>query len=360
LNGSPPKRCGGRNSAGLLLQTCEVVPKPWGYEYCAFDNGNAAVWILHIARGRKTSRHCHPNKRTRLIPLQGDVHFNGRYLAPLEAVVIEKGEFHQTEVRAPETASQNGAFIMEIEEPSDKGDILREDDAYGRAGKPIEAETTPCAVEMLALSRKAQSLMGYTFKLESTMGGATADLLLDVGGEVLGIYRDQKRKVSDVVAQFVKDLGITKVFGVCGGGSMHLNDSFRDIFIPMHHEQAASFAADAYARINGIGCALLTTGPGGTNAMTGVSCSWVDSQAVLYISGQVTRNTLLPGTNLRQFGIQETDIIELVRKNTKYAVCVTNERDIKRELEKAVRIAKSGRPGPVWIDIPLDVQSKLV
>lgn len=275
-------------------------------------------------------------------------------------VAVEKGEFHQTAVMGCETASLNGAFVMEIEEPSNKTDIVRWEDAYGRAGQPIESVTTPCSTKMLALSRKAQSLMGYTFKVESTMGGATADLLLDVGGEVLGIYKDQKRKVSDVVAQFVMDLGITKVFGVCGGGSMHLNDSFRDIFIPMHHEQSASMAADAYSRLNGIGCALITTGPGGTNAMTGVACSWVDSQAVLYISGQVTRNTLLPGTNLRQFGIQETDIIELVRKITKYAVCVTNESDIKRELEKAVRIAKSGKPGPVWVDIPLDVQSKLV
>lgn len=339
----------------------EVVPKPWGYEYCAFDNGKAAVWILHISRGRKTSRHCHPNKKTVLIPLQGEVHVNARQVPLLEPVSIERGVFHQTEVKSSEDIySQNGAFVMEIEEPSNKGDIVREYDAYGRAGKPIEDLTMPCRTEMLRLSTKAQSLMGYTFKIESTMGGSIPDLLLPVGGEVLGIYKDKTKKVSDVVADFVKSIGINHVFGVSGGGSMHLDDSFSGIFVPMHHEQSAAMAAEAYGRCNGLGCALVTTGPGGTNAITGVACAWVDSVPVLFISGQVPRNTLLPGTNLRQFGIQESNIIELVRPITKYAVCVTNERDIKRELEKCVRIAKTGRPGPVWIDIPLDVQSKRV
>jgi acetolactate synthase-1/2/3 large subunit len=95
---------------------------------------------------------------------------------------------------------------------------------------------------------------------------------------------------------------------VVGGGSMHLNDSFADLFVAMHHEQAAAMAAEAYGRISGLGCALVTTGPGGTNAITGVACAWVDSIPVLYLSGQVTRDTLLDGHGLRQFGVQETDI----------------------------------------------------
>lgn len=345
------------------LRSCgiaSVIQKPWGYEYCAFDNGKAAVWILHIARGRGTSKHCHPNKKTQLVCLTGEVEFNGRTLKPLEGVVIEKGEYHQTSVFGCETASLNGAFVMELEEPSNKTDILRWEDYYGRTGKPIELEGVPCDVPTLKLSRKAQSLMGYTFKLESTLGGPVPDLMIPVGGEVLGIYKEGKKKVSDLVADFVKAQGITHVFGVSGGGSMHLNDSFREIFVPMHHEQAAAMAAEAYARCNGLGCALVTTGPGGTNAITGVACAWVDSIPVLFISGQVPRNTLLPGTNLRQFGIQESDITEMVKSITKYAVCVTNEHDIKRELEKCARIATTGRPGPVWIDIPLDVQSKRV
>lgn len=340
-----------------------IVPKPWGYEYCAFDNGNCAVWILHIARGRKTSRHCHPNKRTRLICLQGEVHVNKRWVKPLEVVDIDRGEYHQSEVHAPAVpASENGAFVMEIEEPSNKGDIVRADDAYGRAGKPIENYEVPCGTPMLQLSTKAQSIMGYTFKIESTLGGGQppADLMLEAGGEIIGIYREKKRRLADCVADFVKSLGIEHVFGVTGGGSMHLNDAFREVFIANHHEQASAFAADAYARVRGIGCALVTTGPGGTNAITGVSASWIDSIPVIFLSGQVTRNTLLDGHGLRQFGVQESDITTLVQSITKYAIVVRDEKRIRYELEKAAHLACSGRPGPVWIDIPLDVQSKMI
>ena len=337
-----------------------VVPKPWGYEYCAFDNGAAAVWILHIARGKKTSLHAHPKKRTRLIPLQGEVHFNGATLAPLEVADIPAGEFHQTAHGEMETASQDGAFVMEIEEPSDKGDIIRAEDAYGRAGAPIEAETLPYAGELLALSPTPQKLMGYTFKLETTFSGAVPDRVLAFGNEILGIYREPVKRVSDHVADFVKALGIRHVFGVVGGGSMHLNDSFREIFHANHNEQASAMAADAYARAAGLGCALLTTGPGGTNALTGCACAWVDSIPVLFISGQVTTNTLMRWSHLRQHGIQETDIATLASSITKFTVTVRDAANVRFELERALWYATSGRPGPVWVDIPLDIQGALV
>ena len=109
-----------------------------------------------------------------------------------------------------------------------------------------------------------------------------------------------------------------------------------------------------------MGVGLFTTGPGGTNALTGVACAWVDSIPTLYISGQVTRDTLLDGTGLRQYGIQESDIVTLTKPITKYAVSVTNEKDIRYELEKAAYLAKTGRPGPVWVDIPLDIQSRRI
>lgn len=164
-------------------------------------------------------------------------------------------------------------------------------------------------------------------------------------------------RVADYVAKYVRDLGIRHVFGVTGGGSMYLNDAFRDIFVANHHEQASAFAADAYARLSGLGCALVTTGPGGTNALTGVVASWVDSVPVLFLSGQVTRETMSRGTGLRQFGVQETDIIDLVRPVTKYADVVTHPKRIRYQLDLALAMAKSGRPGPVWLDIPLDVQN---
>lgn len=172
------------------------------------------------------------------------------------------------------------------------------------------------------------------------------------------------RKVSDCVAGVVAGLGIRHVFGVSGGGAMHLVDSFGNreglTYIPNHHEQASAMAAEAYARMNGIGCALVTTGPGGTNAITGVACAWVDSIPVLFLSGQVTSDTMINGHGLRQFGVQESDIVSMVRSVTKYAVTVTNEFNVRYELEKAVHIARSGRPGPVWVDIPLDIQGKKV
>lgn len=352
----------------------EIVPKPWGYEYCAFDNGKAAVWILHIARGRRTSRHAHPKKETRLIPLSGEVFIdlNGAIipeggsgpLALLSEVEIKKNTMHQTLECGVgvSTYSDNGAFIMEIEEPSDKGDIVREDDAYGRAGKPIESETVPCAVETLKLSKKEQSIMGYTFKLESTLGGQVPDLAVSFGGETLGIYKEKKRRLADCVADFVAAQGVKHVFGVSGGGSMHLNDAFGHHgtlkFIPTHHEQAAAMAAEAYSRVGGLGICLVTTGPGGTNALTGVACAWVDSIPLLVISGQVTRDTLMRDKQERQRGIQETDIVAMARPITKYAVTVMHEQDIRCEMEKAVYVAKSGRPGPVWVDIPLDLQGK--
>lgn len=355
-----------------MLPSSEVVPKPWGYEYCAFDNGKAAVWILHIAKGKQTSLHAHPKKKTRLICLQGEVAVNApapqeklasfRFLKPLEAIDIDKGIFHQSVVMPRESTmhAENGAFLMEIEEPSDKADIVRMDDAYGRTGKPIEAATVPCNVPMLKLSTKPASAMGYTFKIESTLGGDIPDLALPVGGEVLGIYKEKKVRVSDYVASFVKGKGVNKVFGVSGGGGMYLFDSFHDIFVPTHHEQAAAMASDAYARITGLGCTLVTTGPGGTNALTGVACSWVDSVAHLIISGQVTRDTLLGGTGLRQFGVQETDVVALAKPITKDAILVTRPEDIRKAMEYAYWKAIEGRPGPVWVDIPLDIQGAMV
>ena len=211
--------------------------------------------------------------------------------------------------------------------------------------------------------------MGYTFRLQSTDGWMLNDggLRVSVGETadyILSIKKDSTMKLSDYVADFIADLGIKHIFAVSGGGAMHLVDSVgkheRLTYVAVHHEQAAAMAAESYARLNGIGCCLVTTGPGGTNALTGVACAWIDSIPVVFISGQVTRDTLLEGTGVRQFGVQESDIVTLVRPITKYAVTVKDEKDIRYELEKAYYIAKSGRPGPVWVDIPLDVQSKQI
>ena len=179
-----------------------------------------------------------------------------------------------------------------------------------------------------------------------------------------------KIKVSDFVAKFLAehpDVG-NVVFMVSGGGIMHLIDSLgrnKNLkYVCNHHEQACTYAAEGFARLtNKIGVAYVTTGPGGTNAITGVYSAWVDSIPTLTISGQVKLETTVhsePSLKLRQLGDQEIDIIPLVKNITKYAVMIKDKREIKYHLQRAVYEAKHGRPGPVWIDIPLDIQGAYV
>jgi acetolactate synthase-1/2/3 large subunit len=172
-------------------------------------------------------------------------------------------------------------------------------------------------------------------------------------------------KLSDYVADFVARQGVKHVFTVPGGGAMHLNDSFfhQDGLecVSNLHEQASAMAAETYAKVSGgLGCALVTTGPGGTNAVTGVAGAWLDSTPCLFISGQAKRSDLKGSSGVRQMGLQEVDIVSVVTPLTKYATTVMEPNDIRRELEKATYLALSGRPGPVWIDIPLDVQGATI
>jgi len=176
-------------------------------------------------------------------------------------------------------------------------------------------------------------------------------------------------RVSDYIAQFISDrLGLKDVFMLSGAGSMHLTDGVacnpKLRAICVHHEQSASMALEAYARTNeNFGVGYFSTGPAALNALTGLGGAWQDTVPCLFISGQVKRSTCshtegVPG--LRQFGVQELDIIPVVSSLCKYAIHLTQPNMIRYELEKAVSIAKSGRPGPVWIDIPMDVQSALI
>nr|WP_314218140.1 thiamine pyrophosphate-binding protein [uncultured Campylobacter sp.] len=177
-------------------------------------------------------------------------------------------------------------------------------------------------------------------------------------------------KVSDFIAKFIaehKDTAKT-VFMVSGGGNMHLIDSLGKNenleYVCNHHEQACAIAAEGYARVsNKIGIAYVTTGPGGTNAITGVYGAWVDSIPTMIISGQVKFQTTIasqPKLNLRQLGDQEVNIVDIVRPITKYAVMITDKNSIKFHLQKAIYEAKHGRPGPVWLDVPLDIQGAMV
>lgn len=174
-------------------------------------------------------------------------------------------------------------------------------------------------------------------------------------------------KVSDYIVSRIVDIGVRHIFMVTGGGAMHLNDSIGSCsdlqYVCNHNEQACAMAAEGYSRVSkNIGIAVVTSGPGATNTITGVLGCWLDSIPALFISGQVRTGLLASrtGLDLRQLGDQEADIVSIVRSITKYAVVVENPLDIYYHFSKAVFTAKSGRPGPVWLDIPLDVQGAII
>lgn len=176
-----------------------------------------------------------------------------------------------------------------------------------------------------------------------------------------------KIKVSDYIAQKLVDSGIHQVFTVTGGGAMHLNDSLGHQegmhCLYQHHEQACAIAAETYARINNTMALLcVTTGPGGTNAITGVVGGWLDSIPMLVISGQVRYDTTArwSGVGIRSMGDQEFDITKSIACMTKYSEMVTDVLRIRYCLEKAIYLSYSGRPGPTWLDIPLDIQGAFV
>lgn len=174
-------------------------------------------------------------------------------------------------------------------------------------------------------------------------------------------------KVSDFIAQYIVEWGVTDAFTITGGGAMHLNDSFghqkglRCFY--QHHEQACAIAAEAYARINNkLALLCVTTGPGGTNAITGVVGGWMDSIPMLVISGQVRYDTMArtTGLNIRSMGDQEFDVTKAICTMTKYCELIDDPNKIRFCLHKALVIATTGRPGPCWLDIPLNVQGAFI
>lgn len=168
-------------------------------------------------------------------------------------------------------------------------------------------------------------------------------------------------RIADYMARFLEEQGIEDIFLVTGGGSIFLCDGLYDSKIkyhPCHNEQSVTMAAEGYARAkNTIGVGCVTTGPGCTNAITGVAGAWTESVPMLVLSGQVFFNQTIGKTGLRQYGIQEINIIDLIKPVTKYAVMIDDPKMVKYHLQKALYLAKSGRPGPSWLDIPANIQN---
>jgi acetolactate synthase-1/2/3 large subunit len=177
-------------------------------------------------------------------------------------------------------------------------------------------------------------------------------------------------RVADFVADYISnELNLKHIFFVTGAGIMHLTDGLaknKDITpIALHHEQSCSMASDAYSKVNNeFSVSMYSTGPAATNAITGLAGAWQDSVPTIFISGQVKKSESTFSMDLpkgvRQFGVQELNIAPIVKNITKYFVQVQDPKDIRYELEKATYLAKSGRPGPVWVEIPMDIQSARV
>ena len=172
-------------------------------------------------------------------------------------------------------------------------------------------------------------------------------------------------RVADYIWKFLADKGVRHVFLVTGGGAMHLNDALgretRIKYVCNLHEQACAMAAEGYARMSGMpGVVSVTTGPGGTNALTGVMGAWLDSVPIIVISGQIKRATMItscPHLKLRQLGDQEYNIVDAARPMTKMAKTVMSVEEVPEVMAGAWELCQSGRPGPVWIDVPLDIQA---
>jgi acetolactate synthase-1/2/3 large subunit len=172
-------------------------------------------------------------------------------------------------------------------------------------------------------------------------------------------------KLSDYVIRRLREAGVDRIFMLTGGGCMHLVDSVGSSpgldYVCCLHEQAVAFAAQAHAEFTGkLAAALVTTGPGGTNTITGLAAAWLDSTPCIFLSGQVKRADLLTTRGVRSMGPQELDIVSVVTPLTKYAKTILEPNDIRFEIERSIHLATTGRRGPVWLDLPLDVQAQMI
>lgn len=172
-------------------------------------------------------------------------------------------------------------------------------------------------------------------------------------------------RVADMVMEMLRDAGVETVFMVPGGGAMHLNDAVGKTeglnFVCNLHEQASAIAAESYAKVRGgLGACLVTTGPGSTNVLTGLVGAWQDSTPVVFIAGQVKRADSCVGRGVRTFGVQEVDMMPIVKTCTKYAASISDPSKTFEVMSTAIRMAREGRPGPVWVEVPVDVQAMVV
>lgn len=394
-----------------------VVKKPWGYEYLMFQNDVVAVWILHIKEGAQTSMHCHPHKKTSLVLLKGEVICSSLThefkLQPGGGLMIDRGVFHQTRA-----TSNNGAFVMETETPVNKRDLVRLKDRYGREGQGYESEghhsfntqnynyisfRNPeiqhnlkkrfgqCSLTLVKVTDQnvVDSFLGLDPEdviciLNGQLLDAARRPILEIGDtttvvslrdisglrtgrqtEALVIRKiDRIIKVSDYIASFLNRHQLETVFIVPGDANVHLLDSIGRqeglSYICPQTEKSAAHAVEAFGKLRSeVGVLVVSSGASTANAIPGVANAWIDSVPMLIISGQARSDQDSDGP-IRQLGNKSLATVNLVKAITKYSVKVTDATTIRYHLEKAIHLAKEGRPGPVWLDLPIDVQGLYV
>ena len=396
-----------------------VVRKPWGYEYLLYQNNSVAVWILYLKEKAQTSMHCHPTKKTSLIVLEGQVTCSALDREVSRSVgqglLIEKSVFHQTACNSP-----GGAFVMEVETPVNKRDLLRLKDKYGREGMGyeksdnysvhtqnynylhlIDSDFDSKQKKRFGNCTLTLKRIGTTAELHKLMRLHDDDVICVMKGEIhvqgtaartLGpaetlVVHDLRNLVSNLtevriekpieVLLIRKMDHITKIsdyiasrfrrnhfFFVPGDANVHLLDSLGRLegarFSPCFTEKSASHAAEAYSKTTHEPAVLIVSSGGSSaGAISGVANAWVDSTPMVVISGQA-RSDQDFNVKTRQLGNKSLNIIDVVKPITKYAAKITDPMAIRFHLEKALYLAKAGRPGPVWLDVPIDIQGMAI
>jgi acetolactate synthase I/II/III large subunit len=391
-----------------------VVRKPWGYEYLMFQNDAVAVWILRLLPGASTSLHCHVHKTTSLVVLSGEAccrRINESVTRKAgEGLVIGAGVFHQTTAISPD-----GVFLMEIETPVNKRDLIRLSDAYGRTGLGYETaehmtvntanynrlsffgesifynirkrfqDTTvrlvraDQAIALSALTQTSSSdligvLRGRVFNHDTALASAgefvacsNTNLRVEAGFEgVIVSYADRMSRVADVIVGHLRSREIGAFFFSPGTTNAHLVDAVaregEGAFIPQTSDAAAAHAAVAHAKITGRPtCCILSAGAAATSAVTAVAEAWTDSTPVLFLCAQ-TRLTTFTGAApaLRQLANKEVNSAALVRPITKKAGTIKNPLTLRVDLDRMLALTIAGRPGPAWLDVPIDVLGQAV
>ena len=389
-----------------------VVRKPWGYEYLTYQSKKIAVWILCLKKGQQTSMHAHPKKKTSLIVLDGEVtckSFNGvKKKKSGDAVIIDRKVFHQTI-----NHSKKDAIIMEIETPNDKGDLIRLTDKYGRADKGYEKadkfdvnltnynymtlrsqdvfynftkkygnssiifKKVDCNIDFnkliddhknslvtildgrIEIDKKEYNLCDTFFlKKYKKLNLKSKYCLL-----ILTNQNTKKNRVSDIVLDTLRNNDVTNLFFIPSDSNLHLLDAVgRDEnvnYFILENDSAAAIASSAIAKyLNKPAGLILSSGVSSARAIEAIGSAFVDSEPLVIISG--SSNKTYDSSKLRQNGSKSLVTSHLVKNITKYSTVIKNENDVAYEIQKAIYLSKVGRPGPVWIEIPLKILGKII